>query len=163
MAITCDAWTSISTDSYVTITAHYITDECKLAACVLQMRAMNESHTGANVAELLQSVANKWKIANKDLVLVTDNASNMAVAAQLGKFPHVRCYAHTLNLASQRTLKLLAVSRLLGRVRHIVTFFHRSTTAKHQLEEKQKQLNLPCHKLKSDVITRWNSAYEMLE
>ncbi len=44
-----------------------------------------------------------------------------------------------------------------------MTFFHRSTTAKHQLEEKQKQLNLPCHKLKSDVITRWNSAYEMLE
>lgn len=44
-----------------------------------------------------------------------------------------------------------------------MTFFHRSTTAKHQLEEKQKQLNMPCHKLKSDVITRWNSAYEMLE
>ncbi len=84
----------------------FITDECKLAACVLQTRAMNESHTGANVAELLQSVANEWKIANKDLVLVTDNASNMAVAAQLGKFPHVRCYAHTLNLASQRVLKL---------------------------------------------------------
>ncbi|XP_073681633.1 E3 SUMO-protein ligase ZBED1-like [Garra rufa] len=163
VAITCDAWTSISTDSYVTITAHYITDECKLAACVLQTRSMNESHTGANVAELLQSVASEWKIANKDLVLVTDNASNMAVAAQLGKFPHVRCYAHTLNLASQRALKLPAVSRLLARVRRIVTFFHRSTTAKHQLEEKQKQLNLPCHKLKSDVITRWNSAYEMLE
>ncbi len=44
-----------------------------------------------------------------------------------------------------------------------MTFFHRSTTANHQLEEKQKQLNLPCHKLKSDIITRWNSAYEMLE
>ncbi len=161
MAITCDAWTS--THLYVTITAYYITDECKLAACVLQMRAMKESHTGANDAELLQSVANEWKIANKDLVFMTDNASNMAVAAQLGKFPHVRCYAHTLNLASQRALKLPAVSRLLGRVRCIVTFFHRSTTANHQLEEKQKQLNLPCHKLKSDIITRWNSAYEMLE
>ncbi|XP_048857121.1 E3 SUMO-protein ligase ZBED1-like isoform X1 [Brienomyrus brachyistius] len=163
IAITCDAWTSISTDSYVTITALYITDEFKLTACVLQTRAMNESHTGTNVAELLQSVANEWKIANKNLVLVTDNASNMAIAAQLSKFPHVRCYAHTLNLASQRALKLPAVSRLLGRVRRIVTFFHRSTTAKHQLEEKQKQLNLPSHKLKSDVITRWNSAYEMLE
>ncbi len=92
VAITCDAWTSISTDSYVTITAHYITDECKLTACVLQTQAMNESHTGTNVAELLQSVAN----------------------------------AHTLNLASQRALKLPAVSRLLGRVRRIVTFFHRN-------------------------------------
>ncbi len=77
------------------ITAYYIKDECKLAACVLQMRVMNESHTGTNVAEILQSVANELKIVNKDLVLVIDNAFNMAVAAQLGKFPHVRCYAHT--------------------------------------------------------------------
>lgn len=163
VAITCDAWTSITTESYVTITAHYITDEWKLAACVLQTRAMSESHTGANIAELLHNVSDEWKIRNKDLVLVSDNASNMAVAAQLGKFSHVRCYAHTLNLASQRALKLPSVSRLLGRVRRIVTFFHRSAIANHQLKEKQKQLNLPSHKLKSDVITRWNSAYEMLE
>ncbi|XP_051512165.1 SH3 and multiple ankyrin repeat domains protein 2 [Myxocyprinus asiaticus] len=38
-----------------------------------------------------------------------------------------------------------------------------STLAKHQLEEKQKLLSLLHHKLKTDVITRWNSAYEMLE
>ncbi len=55
-----DAWTSISTDLYVTITAHYITDEFKLVAWVLPTLAMNESHTGANVTELLQSVVNEW-------------------------------------------------------------------------------------------------------
>ncbi|KAK0146718.1 hypothetical protein N1851_013926 [Merluccius polli] len=48
------------------------------------------------------------------------------------------------------------------RVRRITTFFHRTTNANHQLEEKQK-LVLPCHKLKTDVSCRWNSAYEMVD
>lgn len=163
VAITCDAWTSVATESYITVTAHFITDNWQLESHVLQMRAMFESHTGANVAELLQEVAEEWQCTSKDLVLVTDNAANMVVAAHLGNFLHMRCYAHTLNLASQRALKVSAVSRLLGRIRCIAMFFHRSTTAKHQLQEKQKLLGLPCHKLKIDVSTRWNSTYEMVD
>ena len=91
--MTCDAWTSIATESYVTVTAHFITDEWQLASHVLQKRAVNESHTGANIAELLKNVAEEWQITKKDLVLVTDNASNMAFAAELCKFLHVKCYA----------------------------------------------------------------------
>lgn len=137
---------------------HCITDELKIASCVLHKKAINESHVGPNMAERLKNVAEDRQIAKKDSVLVTDNTSNMAVAAELGKFPHVKCYAHMLNLASQRALKLPTVSRLLGRVRRITTFFHRNTAAKHQLEEKQKLLGLAKHKLKTDASTRWTSA-----
>ncbi|XP_030235893.1 zinc finger BED domain-containing protein 1-like [Gadus morhua] len=124
---------------------------------------MHESHTGANVAEVLKTATEEWGISNKPIVLVTDNASNMVVAAQVGGYLHVKCFAHTLNLASQRALKLPAVARLLGRVRRITTFFHRSTIANSMLEQKQKLLDLPTHKLKTDVVTRWNSGYEMLQ
>lgn len=62
---------------------------------------MYESHTGANVSDLLKRVADEWHLNDKDLVLVTDNAANMAVAAQLGGFVLVKCYIHTLNLACQ--------------------------------------------------------------
>ncbi|KAI4786636.1 hypothetical protein KUCAC02_035579 [Chaenocephalus aceratus] len=70
---------------------------------------------------------------------------------------------HTLNLAAQRALKITAVARLLGRVRRIVNFFRRSTTANHMLKEKRRLLHLPEHKLMTDVVTRWNSAHDMLE
>lgn len=96
-------------------------------------------------------------------MLVTDNASNMIAAAQIGTFPHVKCFAHTVNLASQRALKVAALSRLLGRIRRISTFFHRSTTASHCLKVKQQCLGLSNHKLITDVATRWNSAYNMVE
>lgn len=83
---------------------------------VLQTRAVYESHTGAHLAELLSRVVEEWQLSDKDVVLVTDNTSNMTVAAQVGKFPHVKCFAHMLNLASQWALKVPTVSMLLGKV-----------------------------------------------
>lgn len=40
---------------------------------------------------------------------------------------------------------------------------HHSAIASHVLKEKQKLLNLEKHKLKTDVVTRWNSAHDMLQ
>ena len=58
--LNCDAWTSIFTEAYVTITAHFIPD------------AMYESHKGAKVVEFLQKVSEKLHLTIKDIVLVTD-------------------------------------------------------------------------------------------
>ena len=68
----------------------------------------------ATQAQICASFSNEWGIETHDLVLVTDNASDMSLAAELGNFLHIWCYAHTLNLACQRALKLPAVARLLG-------------------------------------------------
>lgn len=57
-----DAWTSVATKSFVTLNAHHITDNWKLKSHVLQTRVMNERHTGANVAELLNLPLHKLKI-----------------------------------------------------------------------------------------------------
>ncbi|XP_050957167.1 E3 SUMO-protein ligase ZBED1-like [Labeo rohita] len=163
VALTCDGWTSRATEAFVTITCHYVDEEWELMSHVLQTRAMHESHTGSNIAELLKAALEEWDLVSKDPAIVTDNAANMSVAAELAGMLHFRCFAHTLNLASQRALKLPAVARLLGRVRRISTFFKRSITASHVLRQKQKLLELPEHKLITDVVTRWNSAHDMLE
>lgn len=121
---------------------------------------MPESHTGHNLAEHLRKALAEWGITEKDPVIVTDNASNMTIAAEEAAFTlHVKCYAHTLNLAAQRALKITAVARLLGRVRRIVNFFRRSTTAHNKLKEKQRLLRLPEHKLMTDVVTRLVCGY----
>ncbi|XP_039661199.1 E3 SUMO-protein ligase ZBED1-like [Perca fluviatilis] len=155
VAITSDAWTSVATESYVTITAHYVSEDWQIVSHVLQTRAVYESHTGAHMAGLLLNVVEEWQLTDKSVVLVTDNAANMISAAEIGKFPHVKCFAHTLNLAAQRALKLPTVSRLLGRVRRISAYFHRSTKAKHLFEENQRvvlKLTSPL-KLITDVAT----------
>uniref|UniRef100_A0A672FGU6 BED-type domain-containing protein n=1 Tax=Salarias fasciatus TaxID=181472 RepID=A0A672FGU6_SALFA len=137
VALTCDAWTSRATQSYVTFTVHYISDTWLLESRVLQTRVMHESHTAANVNAMFHSVANEWNLTVSELVIVTDNDANMLAATPIDNLVHITCFAHTLNLAAQRALKL--------------------TT------EKQKLLQLPVHKLKTDVTTRWNSALDMIE
>lgn len=80
--------------------SHHVTKDWKLKTHVLQTGVLNERNMGANVAELLSNAVNEWKTANKDIVLVTDNTSNMVVAAELGHFVHLKGCAHTLNLQS---------------------------------------------------------------
>lgn len=64
----------------------------------------------------------------------------MTIAAHLAEMMHFKCFAHTLNLASERALKLPTVTHLLGRVRRIISFFRCSATASHVLQQKQKLL-----------------------
>nr|XP_033467746.1 zinc finger BED domain-containing protein 1-like [Epinephelus lanceolatus] len=163
VAITCDTWTSLSTQSCMTVTSHYIDNEWCLMSHVLQTTEVLTSHTAINIADMLTEAIQEWGLTSKDPAIVMDNAANMVRAVEIMQLMHVGCFAHTLNLASQAGLKIPAVSRLLARVRRIATFFHRSTTANHILKEKQKLLQLPAHKLTVDVVTRWNSALDMLE
>ncbi len=166
IAITTDGWTSRATDSYMTITAHYITGNWQIANHVLQTRPVYESHTSDHLSGILKEAVIDWKISrsNVPVPVTTDNARNIANAVEAAGFStHIRCFAHTVNLAAQRGMGVHQMSRLLGRVRKVVTFFHRSTTAAAVLKEKQVMLQLPLHKLVQDVATRWNSSHDMLE
>ncbi|XP_077375916.1 E3 SUMO-protein ligase ZBED1-like [Festucalex cinctus] len=164
VALTTDAWTSCATESYITITAHHINSDWQLKCHVLQTRVFKGSHTGKNIGALLKQACTDWNLVDKHPALITDNASNMVLAGEEAEMsPHLMCFAHTINLASQKAFKVNTVARLLGRVRRVVSFFHRSVRAVNILQEKQKQLALPHHKLIQDVSTRWNSSYDMLE
>lgn len=114
------------------------------------------------MAELLNSVANYWQIATKDIVLVAFNTSSMFVAAQLDHFLNLKWDAHIFNLALQHALKSCTATRCLRRVRWIAGFLHHSTIAKHPHKENNTLLGLPSLKLKTDSSSRWNSAREIV-
>ncbi|XP_045201083.1 E3 SUMO-protein ligase ZBED1-like [Mercenaria mercenaria] len=167
VAITTDGWTSRATESYVTITVTFINVDWKLVNFVLQTRPLPESHTAENIAEVIEYAVKEWKLptglGGTVPPVISDNAANMIKAGKvLGCTIHIGCLAHTLNLAVQKALKVKSVSQLLARVRSIVSFFHRSCVATAVLKSKAQLLGLPNHKLKTDVCTRWNSAFEML-
>lgn len=97
----------------------------------------------------------RYKSDSSTVAITSDNASNMDIAARVGGFePHNRCFAHTLNLASQKVLKTPSMSKLVSRIKQIVAFFHRSTTATAGLKAKQSLINIPEHKLIIDVANR---------
>ena len=59
-ALATDIWTSHATQAYLTITAHFITAEWKMASAVLQTREMPERHIGMHISERLKEPASEW-------------------------------------------------------------------------------------------------------
>ncbi len=148
------------------MTVHCVSD-WEMRSVVLQTRPLYESHTSTHLAEELTNAVTVWNLKrpNVTLPVTTDNAANIlsVIHEADGPRPQTGCFAHVANLTAKKAVSINLVSRLLGKVGKVVTFFHKSTTAQHVLTVKQNMLNLPKHKLIHNVVTRWNTIHEMLE
>ena len=84
IALTTDGWTSRATESFITVTAHYITEDWKFENPVLQTRPCHESHTSAHLGEILKGAVEEWKLQRPGVTIPisTDNASNIVNAVR---------------------------------------------------------------------------------
>nr|CAI5846653.1 unnamed protein product [Callosobruchus analis] len=161
ITLTTDTWTSRNTDSFMGVTAHFITD-FEVKSILLDVFLLKDAHISINLANELRRVVREWEIENKILIAISANAANIkkAIIEDL-KWKHFGCLAHTLNLVAQDGLKV--VELLIDTVKSIVTFFKRSNLAKEKLDVYQIQHGKHPKKLIQSVPTRWNSVYYMLE
>ncbi|KAK7881406.1 hypothetical protein WMY93_029815 [Mugilogobius chulae] len=160
VCLTTDSWTSRTTTSFLSVTCHFI-ENYKMVSCLLDCFEFSDRHTSENLAEELLKVAKEWNVENKVVCCVTDNAANITKAIKILKWIHHPCLAHTINLVVKDALKVIKAD--VDKVKAIVEFFHRSTTATHKLKSTQQQMGIPELKLKQECITRWNSTFHMLK
>ena len=97
IALTSDLWTSRTTESYLTITCHFVTSTWELKSLVLETFGFKKDHTTENIAASFQKIAQEWGISQK-VVVVTDNAANVVADVRHTGWTHVPCFVHTLNL-----------------------------------------------------------------
>ena len=114
VALTCDFWTSNTTQSYITTTAHYIDINWILRHPVLATRRLLGQHTGKFISSALKNITQEFHVHSRIAGLTTDNAANMKKAASLQEFitcseAAVNCVAHTLQLAVEDGLKIDAI------------------------------------------------------
>uniref|UniRef100_A0A3Q3FFT6 BED-type domain-containing protein n=1 Tax=Labrus bergylta TaxID=56723 RepID=A0A3Q3FFT6_9LABR len=140
VCLTTDCWTSRTTTSFMSVTCHFISDFQNVSV-LLDCLEMSDRHTADNLAEQLLRVAREWNIVHKVVACVSDNAANVVKAIQNTGWPHLFCFAHTLNLIVHSGIAAI----------------------KPTVDKVKATLGLPELRLKQDCPTCWNSTYYMLE
>ncbi|KAK9101816.1 hypothetical protein Sjap_019070 [Stephania japonica] len=148
VCLTSDMWTSITSDGYITLTAHYIDEDWVLQKRILNFCFMPPPHSGVAIAEKISALLGSWNL-DKKLFSITE-------------FFHMRCCAHILNLMVQDGLK--EIEKILDKVRDSIKFVKGSRSRRKKFLDCATQLAFDCKKgLVQDVVTRWNSTYLMIE
>jgi len=107
IAITTDIWTSMNTDSFMTLTAHFVdSNVLKLKTVVLCTKKLESNHTGVYLSQEMKKELTGWNILSKVVAIVTDGGANIKLAVRLLDIPQIPCTAHNLNLIVQQSLEL---------------------------------------------------------
>ena len=123
-------WTSRKTESYLTITCHFVTSTWELKSLVLETFGFKKDHTTENIAASFQKIAQEWGISQKVVVMVADNAANVVANVRHTGWTHVPCFVHTLNLVVSEAIEAdTKIHQLRKSCRDIVSFFHHSVKA----------------------------------
>ncbi|KAK0597141.1 hypothetical protein LWI29_022166 [Acer saccharum] len=177
ICLTSDLWTSIATDGYLTLAAHFVDNDWRLHKKILNFCRMPPPYTGVALSNKINSLLFEWGIEKKLFSITLDNASanksfvdilrnqlNFRGALLMsGKFFHVRCCAHILNLIVQDGLREIDESVL--KIQECIKYMKGSPARKHKFYDCVAQVGMVGNKrgLRQDVPTRWNSTYLMLE
>ncbi|XP_024019289.1 zinc finger BED domain-containing protein DAYSLEEPER-like [Morus notabilis] len=85
ICLTSDLWTSIVTDGYLSLTAHFIDKDWVLQKRLLNFYFMPSPHTGIALSEKLYALLCEWRIEYKVFTLTLKNASANYVSVDLLK------------------------------------------------------------------------------
>ncbi|CAN1145106.1 Putative AC transposase [Linum perenne] len=122
ISITTDCWTSLRNHSFICLTAHFIGRNWQLHKKIINFKKIT-SHKGEDVADSIITCLDEWGI-KRVLCCTLDNASANDVAIrhlrerlQLrvgntldGRFLHMRCVAHIINLVVQTGIEVIGIS-----------------------------------------------------
>ncbi|KAK4593439.1 hypothetical protein RGQ29_017518 [Quercus rubra] len=147
VCLTSDLWTSITTDGYMCVTAHFI--DGYMCKTVLNFCHMPPPHNGVSLFEKVYKLLSMWGIENKIFCVTLDNASSNDKALVCnGEFFSSSLLCSYSQFGCTRCIKYVRGSQ--GR--------------KKSFYESVKQMDLDGKKgLRQDVPTRWNSTFLMLQ
>jgi hypothetical protein len=167
ISFTVDLWTAeYTTQSYMSLTAHWLTSAFHRKAAVLQCELFEAQHTANQISTTFLRMLDKWSISISNCHLVLhDNGANIIKAFRdINNIEHASCFAHTLQLViKDGLLSQRFVIDILSTSRTLVGHFKHSSSATSQLHKLQQDLNLTPTQLIQDVPTRWNSSFYLLK
>lgn len=172
VALTAEMWTHASDGVYLTVSCHFIDRFWKRQSCVLETAPLGTDRDAGHVAEQLLKTANRWGIATKIKVVVSNTVSrgSMTESCEAKGWTHLRCFVCTLDVVFREALALLdndpswRASVLLRKCRAVVRFFQQDRDAQRQLRANQEQLKTsPLRLVQAAQEDAWQDVGAMLQ
>ncbi|XP_024013940.1 zinc finger BED domain-containing protein RICESLEEPER 2-like [Eutrema salsugineum] len=155
----------------------FIDDSWRLHCKILAFCYLKCPHTGEGIASQIFDCLKEWGLEKKVFSITLDNATNQTSMQRIlkgrlqmtsgsgllceGKYLHVRCCAHILNLIVKESLEL--AKDLLHDIRESVRYVKSSQQRIESFASCVERENIKGGAgLSLDIQTRWNSTYEML-
>lgn len=163
VTLTIDYWTSNVNESYLTVTAHYISNDYKLENYIIDTEKFSDRNSPEDIAEILKNIIHNWKI--HVLAIVTDGSPKMLSAiALLEDVQHIKCFAHTLNVVIKQSMESFSeIQEIRRKCGDIIQYLKHNNNAIKVLQKMQENVSEPQLDLILEVETRWNSTYYMLQ
>ncbi|KAK7934198.1 hypothetical protein WMY93_005094 [Mugilogobius chulae] len=161
---TSDLWSSRTSEPYLSLTIHFISDDWRLLSYCLQTSYFPEDHTGELIAQGLKDALSSWSLKEERMAcMTTDSGANVVRALTINNWQRLPCFGHRLHIAIERSMRDPRIDRALGVCKKIVAVFANSWKKKKALAKAQEQLNLPQHTFITECPTRWGSRQRMIE
>jgi len=134
IAFTSDFWSGNAKEDYLSVVAHFVSADWQLEKRILEMRLIDVSHNGDNIAERVLAVLEEFGLTEKVVSVTLDNASantsamnilSPQISGYVGTlFLHQRCACHIINLIVKSGLK--RISAYLESFRTAISFLNSS-------------------------------------
>uniref|UniRef100_A0A7C9A9N4 hAT-like transposase RNase-H fold domain-containing protein n=1 Tax=Opuntia streptacantha TaxID=393608 RepID=A0A7C9A9N4_OPUST len=158
------------------VTAHFVDDDWVLQNRTLRFLYVTHPHTSDVLASVLMDrCLFLYNLENKISSIVVDNCTtndsmmdillgkfDSSSLMLVGKFLHMRCSAHILNLIVKDGLEVIGSG--IERIRECIAFWVATPKRYEKFEDSARFLRIQAtKKIHLDCKTRWNSTYLMLD
>ena len=75
VCLTSDIWSGNAKEDYLSVVIHFVSADWELEKRVIGLRLIDVSHSGANIAERVQSIVTEFGLKDKVFSVTLDNAS----------------------------------------------------------------------------------------
>ena len=166
ISFTTDIWSSRKNESYVSLSAHFCSENMELIHLVPFCAYFPVSHSGANIKVEIDRMIQELRLNYPELskYVIHDNASNAKKAFKLHEYlEQLFCLNHTMELAlgdsTKATVCDVVVSKCMKKAHTLAVKVRKSHKLTEELKKSCSDLQIKFTTLKPSVKTRWNSSY----
>lgn len=159
ITLAVDSWTSNNIEQFISVKAHFLTQNFDSASVFLDCYSFSEQPTTERLNEVLKNITGEWGITEKITLLVSNTVFEQTSEEPL-HWDYINCVVQTINVIVANSLEL--VSSLLLKVQCIVSCYVQNKLASSELMRNQENLGITSEELILSNTRDWYSIFSML-